>query len=278
MAKKPPYPFVKWLGGKARMAKHVLARLPNECDTYYEPMVGGGAVFVEMAKAGRFKNAVLSDTNWELITTWRTIKSEVPDLIKELKKNRYVYDKKVFLEIRKEDPTIMDPVRVAARFIYLNRTCFNGLYRVNGSGKFNSPFGKYTDPVICDIANLKAVSGLLANVEIRNEDFEGGIRGAGSRDAIYFDPPYIPISSTSNFDKYTAGGFNLSNHERLSEVFSSLADKGARVVLSNSSSKDSIRLYGKFDIDRIIGSRSVGGPADCRGSVEEILAFAGPKS
>lgn len=278
MAKKPPYPFVKWLGGKARMAKHVLARLPNKCNTYYEPMVGGGAVLIEMAKAGRFENAIISDRNWELITTWKTVKFEVSDLIKELKKKRYVYDKSVFLGIREEDPTIMDPVRVAARFIYLNRTCFNGLYRVNGSGKFNSPFGKYTDPMICDTANLKAMSKLLDNVEIRNDDFELGVREAGNGDAVYFDPPYLPISSTSNFDKYVAGGFGISEHERLSRLFSSLAEFGVRVVLSNSSSEDSIRLYGKFDIDRIMGSRSVGGPADCRGSVEEILAFAGPKS
>ena len=278
MAKKPPYPFVKWLGGKGRMAQHVLARLPDHCTTYFEPMVGGGAVFVEMAKAKRFDLAVLSDTNPELMNAWRVVQSDPGGLVKELRKKRYAYDKDVFLKIRAEEPSGMDPVRRAARFTYLNRTCFNGLYRVNGDGRFNTPFGKYKDPVICDAANIKAMSGLLEGVELREVDFEPGVEGAKPGDAVYFDPPYIPISRTSRFDQYTASGFGMEEHRRLRSVFESLVKNEVRVVISNSSAETSIEMYGAFDLDRLTGSRSVGGPADYRKPVEEIIAFAGPRS
>jgi len=278
MARKPPYPFVKWLGGKARMARHVLERLPARCRTYFEPMVGGGAVFIEMAKAGRFEKAVLADTNHELLTTWRVVKKDPGSLIKELRKKRYVYDKEAFLKIRAEDTGPMDPVRLAARFVYLNRTCFNGLYRVNGDGRFNSPFGRYKDPVICDAANIKAMSGLLQDVDLLECDFEEAVRGAEPGDAVYFDPPYIPLSDTSNFDKYTARGFDMEAHRRLHRLFSGLVGEGVRAVLSNSSAEASLELYGRFDLDRFVGSRSVGGPADYRKPVEEILVFGGPKS
>lgn len=277
MAKKPPYPFVKWLGGKGRLAAHVLARLPEHCETYYEPMLGGGAVFIEMAKAGRFDKAVLGDTNPELMSAWRVVQSDVEALIKELKKKRYTYDRTVYLKIREEDPSGMDPVLVAARFIYLNRTCFNGLYRVNGDGRFNTPFGQYKDPVICDAENLRALSGILDGITLREADFEKVVEGAGDGDAVYFDPPYIPISDTSNFDKYTAGGFGKGEHERLARVFTSLAKQKTRVVLSNSSADEAVRLYGKFDFDWLTGTRSVGGPADYRKSVKEMIVFAGPK-
>lgn len=278
MAKKPPYPFVKWLGGKSRMAKRVLERLPEKCGTYFEPLVGGGAVFLEMAKAGRFKRAVLSDTNRELMNVWRVVQSDPRALIKELRKRRYTYDKAVFLRIREEDPDGMDPVRMAARTVYLNKTCFNGLYRVNSDGKFNTPFGRYKDPVICDAENIRAVSELLQDgVEILEQDFRRAVSSAGRGDAVYFDPPYIPISDTSNFDKYTASGFGPEKHEALCEIFASLAAEGVRVVLSNSSAPDSLRLYGKFDHERLVGSRSVGGPAEYRNPVEEILVYAGPK-
>lgn len=271
-------PFIKWIGGKARMARHVLDRLPSRCNTYFEPMVGGGAVFVEMAKTNRFDRAVLSDTNPELMNAWRVVRSDAAALIKELRKKRYVYDKAVFLKIRAEDPEVMDPVRMAARFIYLNRTCFNGLYRVNGSGKFNTPFGRYENPVICDAANIRAMSELLESVELREADFEQGVDGARPGDAVYFDPPYIPLSKTSSFDKYTASGFGMEAHGRLRDVFKSLSKKGVRVVLSNSSASESVEMYRSFDFDRLTGARSVGGPADYRKPVEEIVVFAGPRS
>jgi len=277
MSKKPPYPFVKWLGGKGRMAVHVLGRLPDRCDTYYEPMVGGGAVFIEMAKAGRFGRAVIGDNNPELMNAWRVVQSSVTELVTELRKKRYAYEKSVYLRIRGEDPGEMDPVKRAARFIYLNRTCFNGLYRVNAEGRFNAPFGQYKDPVICDAENLRAVSELLKSVELHEGDFEGMLDGALPGDAVYFDPPYIPLSSTSSFDRYTASGFSLEDHERLAKLFGSLSKKGVRAVLSNSSAKEAVGLYGKFDFDWLTGTRSVGGPADYRKSVKEMIVFAGPK-
>jgi len=240
-------------------------------------MLGGGAVFIEMAKMGRFDQAVLGDMNHELMNAWCVVQSDVEALIKELKKKRYTYDKAVYLRIRDEDPFEMSPVSMAARFIYLNKTCFNGLYRVNGDGKFNTPFGKYKNPVVCDAENLRALSKVLKDVSLQEEDFEHIVKGAKKGDAVYFDPPYIPISETSNFDKYTASGFGKEEHERLSRVFSSLAKKRTRVVLSNSSADRALRLYRKFDFDWLTGTRSVGGPADYKKSVKEILVFAGPK-
>lgn len=260
------------------MARHVMDRLPARCVTYYEPLVGGGAVLIEMAKAGRFDRAVVADTNQELVTAWSVIQSDADGLIRELRKKRYVYDKKVFLKIRAEEPDFSDPVKVAARFIFLNRTCFNGLYRVNSEGRFNSPFGRYKDPVICDADNIRALSLLLRKVEIREADFEDAVQGAEPGDAVYFDPPYIPLSSTSNFDKYTARGFDMEAHRRLCRTFSALVGEGVRAVLSNSSAEASLEMYGRFDLDRFTGSRSVGGPADYRKPVEEILVFGGPKS
>lgn len=277
MAKAPPYPFVKWAGGKARVAPHVLRRLPDNIDTYYEPMIGGGAIFFELARANRFKAAVIADKNPELINAWQVVKEDVEGLIKELSdKKKYRYDKAVYLKIR-EVPGKLSKVELAARFIYLNRTCFNGLYRLNSKGEFNVPFGRYDDPVICDSKNLRAVSEILEDVDIYLQDFGRATSGAAEGDAVYFDPPYLPLSDTSKFTSYTASGFTLEDHVRLAGVFKLLGDGGARVVLSNSSAKEAIDLYKGFDIDWITGTRSVGGPANYRKSVKEMVVFHGPR-
>lgn len=258
------------------MAPIILGRLPEKIETYYEPMVGGGAIFFELARANRFKQAVLSDTNPELVCTWAVIQDQVEDLIRELRKKRYRYDREVYLRIRKERP--YDAIKRAARFIYLNKTAFNGLYRVNQNGEFNVPFGRYTDPVICDAVNLRAVSVLLKNVNILLEDFETVIENASPGDAIYFDPPYMPVSETSKFTGYTTSGFSLEDHERLARVFTKLGADNIRVVLSNSVAPKALRLYKDFDMDTVIGSRSIGGPADFRKPAGEIVVFSGPRS
>ena len=283
MAKKPPHPFIKWAGGKTRVAPHVLRRLPEKTGTYYEPMVGGGAIFLELARSGRFEKAVIADLNPELIVAWTVMRDDVEKLIKELKKAKYQHDKDRYEAMRALDRTeaglsALEDVERAARFIYLNKTCFNGLYRVNQAGQFNVPFGKYKDPVICDPVNFRAVSKVVQGCEILMADFEEASKGAGRGDAVYFDPPYIPISKTSSFTGYTKGGFDLGEHGRLAKVFGRLAKKGARVVLSNSSAKEAEGLYAQYDVDWITDSRSVGGPADYRKkAVKEIVAFSGPR-
>lgn len=272
-----PRPFLKWAGGKSRMLRHVTSRLPQSIGTYYEPFLGGGAVFFELARQGRFKNAVLSDANKDLFGLWSVIKNNVEGLIKELERpGKYVYEKDTYLKIRATAPIEMDEVKAAARILYLNKTCFNGLYRVNRLGEFNVPFGKYKNPVICDISLLRVVSKSLERVEILNQDFDGRCREAKRGDAVYFDPPYLPVSSTAKFTGYTSGGFGIPEHERLAKLFTRLANKGVRVVLSNSMASDAVRLFSGFDRDEVDGSRNVGGPADYRKMVKEMIVFAGP--
>ena len=278
MAKTPPYPFIKWAGGKARMAKHVIKRLPEEINTYYEPLVGGGAVYFELAKKEKFKRAILADTSPELVNTWNIIKKDVENLIKELRKAKYEYEKKAFLSIRALDLNDLNNIQRAARFIYLNKTCFNGLYRVNLKGQFNTPFGKYKNPVICDANNLKAVSKCLKKTTIKKADFAKVCQKAKAGDAVYFDPPYIPISKTSKFTSYTTNRFIDEDHDRLAKLFRELGDKGVRVVLSNSSAPYAIKIFKDFDIDHLIGTRSIGGPAEYRNSAKEILVFHGPRA
>jgi DNA adenine methylase len=276
-------PFVKWCGGKGRVAQHVLRRLPDKIDTYYEPLVGGGAVLFELIRAGRIERAVIADLNSDLMNAWSAIKRDVEGLIRELKSGRYKYDKAVFLKIRdmdrKPDFAKISGLKKAARFIYLNRTCFNGLYRVNSDGHFNAPFGKYDNPVICDEKNLRAVAEALLKCEVLTVDFDKAMDGAGKGDAAYFDPPYLPTSRTSNFTGYTAAGFTLEDHQRLAKTFARFAKKGVRVVLSNSAAPEAEELYGQFDVDWITGGRSVGGPADYRKkAVKEMIVFSGPKA
>jgi DNA adenine methylase len=283
MMAKVPHPFIKWAGGKTRVAQHVLRRLPDKIGTYYEPLVGGGAILFALIRAERIERAVVADLNPELMNAWEVIKWAVEDLIKELKSAKYKYDEATFLKIRGMDrkPSFakLSDMQRAARFIYLNRTCFNGLYRVNAEGHFNVPFGKYKDPVICDEKNLRAVAEALRKCEVLTVDFDKAMSGAGRGDAAYFDPPYLPISKTSNFTGYTVGGFTLEDHQRLAKTFARFAKKGVRVVLSNSAAPEAEELYKQFDVDWITGGRSVGGPADYRKkAVKEMIVFSGPKA
>jgi DNA adenine methylase len=270
--------FVKYCGGKARHAAQIIQRLPSQMNTYYEPFVGGGAVFFKLAQAKRFQRAIISDTNTELMSTWLMIQQDVEKLIKALHKPQFKYNKTAYLKIRAQNPDKLSPINQAARFLYLNKTCFNGLYRVNSKGKFNTPFGKYEKPVICDADNLRAVSALLHNVTILNGDFEAASANAKLGDGAYLDPPYIPSSKTSKFTSYTQYGFTNEDHERLARVFELMGNRGCRVVLSNSDTPLTHKLYDKYDIDSYIGLRSVGGPAEYRKPIKELLIFHGPRN
>lgn len=277
MSKSPPYPFLKWAGGKARMADAVCRRLPRKIRTYYEPMIGGGAVFIRLAKESRFERAIIGDVNEELVTTWKVVRDDVSGLMAELQDSGdYVYRKDAYLAVRDRARADMTDVQTAARFIYLNKTCFNGLYRVNRLGEFNVPFGRYKDPVICDSANLLAVSKLLKGVRIEVKDFDKCIEKAEPRDAVYLDPPYVPVSETSSFTGYTAGGFDEDDHRRMARAFGRLSKRGVRIVLSNSVAPLCKELYGGYDYDLVTGSRSIGGPASYRGTAGEMVVFAGP--
>lgn len=269
------------------MAGRVISRLPQKIDTYGEPMLGGGAVFIELAREKRFRRAVLADLNPDLVNAWRTVKDDVDALVRELRLPRYEYRKELFLEHREADVSSLSRVEAAARFVYLNRTCFNGIYRVNRAGQFNVPFGSYVNPLICDEPNLRAVSELLDGVDIVCCDFKKFLEDFPLKtvlprsehvNAIYADPPYVPVSETANFTSYTEGGFGMDEQSELARGLWSHAANGVRVVASNSGAKAALALYDRFDVDEVRGSRSVGGDGSKRKPVKEIIAFAGPRS
>jgi len=271
MSTKNPSPILKWAGGKRKLTGDILSRMPSKIKTYYEPFIGGGAVFFELAHNNRFEHAIIGDCNAELINVYKVTRDNVELLIQELNGGGYQYEKTSYLKIRAILPSMISLVERAARFIFLNKTGFNGLYRVNKSGQFNVPFGKYTNPTICDEVNLRAVSKVLQGVEMINHDFESIISIATEGDAVYLDPPYIPLSKTSNFTSYNSDGFNENDHRRLAESFDKLIERKVCCVLSNSYTPLTLELYGKHDVFELIGARSIGGPATSRVSVKEVL-------
>ena len=190
-----PQPVLKWAGGKRRLVPDILAALPERIDTYYEPFLGGGAVFFALAAARRFRRAVLSDQNPDLVCVYEASRDDVVGVIDALSGMRH--SEAEYYRVRSSRPRAA--ARRAARIIYLNKTGYNGLYRVNRSGHFNVPFGRYVRPKICDADNLRAVAGALQGVEVLVSDFEAVVAGARNGDAVYFDPPYVPISETASF-------------------------------------------------------------------------------
>ena len=239
-----PKPFAKWVGGKRQLLRQFreLGLYPPEdfnpiTNTYYEPFVGGGAVFFDLLP----KNAELSDLNNELVTTYNVIKNKVDELIQSLQK--HVYDKEYYLEVRSKKVEDLSDVEIASRFIFLNRTGFNGLYRVNKSGQFNVPFGRYNNPVICDEDNLRRVSDALQDVTITRQDYKNVLKTAESGDFIYLDPPYYPINATSSFTSYTAEGFLEKEQTELRDAFVKLHKMGCFVMLSNSDTPFTNDLY-----------------------------------
>ena len=270
-----PKPFVKWVGGKRQLLRQFreLGLYPPEdfspiTNTYYEPFVGGGAVFFDLLP----KNAELSDLNNELVTTYNVIKNNVDELIQSLQK--HIYDKEYYLEVRAKKVEDLSDVEVASRFIFLNRTGFNGLYRVNKSGQFNVPFGRYNNPVICDEKNLRQVSEALQDVSITHQDYKNVLKTAKSGDFIYLDPPYYPINSTSSFTSYTAEGFLEKEQTELRDTFVKLHEKGCFVMLSNSDTPFINELYSGLDgitINKITAGRSINSKGSGRGKITEVL-------
>jgi DNA adenine methylase len=263
-------PFVKWAGGKARSVEAILGRLPERIETYYEPFVGGGAVFFALAAEGRFRRAVISDSNQELITAYRAIRDDVEGVIgaiRRLHPGQVTADR--YYAIRRSNPTSSNGT--AARLIYLNKTCFNGLYRVNQSGRFNAPFGSHVHPKVLDAENLRAVSSALRGVHIAAVDFSWWQRACKSGDAVYFDPPYLPSSSTANFASYTADGFDLEGQLRLVRIFEDLSRRGVRVVASQADTRDGRSLYDGRHVERLQVPRSISCSGSKRGPVAELL-------
>lgn len=267
-------PFIKWAGGKRQLLPSILCRIPDEIETYYEPFFGGGAAFFSLADKGLFEQAVVNDMNSELMTACRVFASgQVEEVINLLQ--TYPYESEFYYAMRERVPKMLSPIEVAARFIYLNRTGFNGLYRVNRLGEFNVPFGKYENPLICDPENLRAVAKVLSgNVRIQEQDFAECAEQAVPGDFVYFDPPYFPLSETSNFAAYTGDGFGYAEHVRLCKTFTYLAKKGVAVLLSNSNSPVIRKLFEGFRIARVSARRAINSKASSRGTIHELMISA----
>ena len=260
-----PRPFLKWVGGKTQLLQYLTEMIPESTGIYHEPFVGGGALFFELAP----NRAVLSDLNQELIDCYRAVRDSVEEVIEILKTHRY--EKEHFYQVRAVDPWQLSLTERAARMIYLNRTGFNGLYRVNSKGEFNVPFGRYTNPTICDEPNLRACSRRLQGVELLCEPFEAVLTRAKSGDLVYFDPPYIPVSNTSNFTAYEKSGFGMDSQEHLAEIFDELAERGVFAMLSNADVPWMRSRYEEHYLRPIKAARNVNSKADKRGPVSELI-------
>jgi len=258
-------PFLKWVGGKQQAMPHISSLYPDKYNRYFEPFVGGGAVFFNLNP----QEAHLSDINEELIDCYVVVRDQVEELIMVLEKHKY--EKDYYYALRSKDPKKMSLADRVARMIYLNKTGFNGLYRVNKSGKFNVPFGQYKNPVFCNKSVLRACSKRLFGVNINNASFESILDRAVAGDFVYFDPPYIPVSSTSYFTAYQKDGFGMKSQERLLEVFDALSEKGVKVMLSNSDVAWMRDKYSKYNIKPIKINRHISATAANRGPVGELL-------
>jgi len=269
----PAHPFLKAAGGKTALLPKILPRLPAKIKTYYEPFLGGGAVFFALAAESRFEHAVLGDANEEFAHAYTTLARDVDGVIRALKK--HVYEETHYYAVRAQEPLKLSPSVRAARIIYLNKSCFNGLYRVNKKGKFNVPFGYYVNPTICDEENLRAVARVLRKAKPGALDFAKTVETANRGDVVYFDPPYVPASETANFTAYTAGGFGPEDQERLRNVAKKLAARGVYVLLSNSDTPLVRKLYTGFQIEEVQAPRRVNSKGSKRGNVGELLISRG---
>ncbi len=285
-------PFIKWVGGKTQLLDDIKELLPKDLGkktdlTYVEPFVGGVAVlFWILQEYPNISKAVINDINAELICTYRVIRNDVEALIVELNRLQSEYlplspedRKEYFLKQRALfNSKATTDIQTAALFIFLNRTCFNGLYRVNSKGEFNVPHGKYANPKICDEPTLRADSALLQKVEILCGDFAQTGQYAGKDVLYYFDPPYRPLTETAAFTSYTAGGFDDAEQARLRDFCDKIAGNKALFIASNSDpknvdSEDKFfdKLYEMFNIKRVSASRMINSKADGRGAISEIM-------
>ena len=266
-----PAPFLKWAGGKRQLVPRILDLVPARIETYYEPFLGGAAVFFALAKLGLFRRAVLTDANVELVNCYQAVRDDVESVIAELAKHKNSSGH--YYKVRAQNLARLTEVQRAARLIFLNRCGFNGLYRVNSQGAFNVPFGRYSRPTICDPAKLRKASRILQSVEIRRADFGEILEEArpGKRDFVYLDPPYVPLSKTSSFTAYASRDFDLSQQQRLAAALVQLAKRRVPALLSNSDCGTTRTLYEGLEIAEVQARRAINSNARGRGPVGEIL-------
>ena len=276
-----PIPFVKWAGGKRKLAPLLIETFPIEFDPeknrYFEPFIGGGALMFALGQPGGKlivpgKSLFINDMNPELTNTYEVIRDNVSALIKELEVLSKKINEKTFYDIRSTVPR--SKVARAARFIYLNKTCFNGLWRVNSKGEFNVPFGKSKNPSLFVEENLRACSKRLKGSTITNVSFEKAVSKARKGDLVYFDPPYIPLSASASFSAYAKEGFGMNEQELLAETIGKLNSKGVYVLLSNSDTPLTRKIFRKsLTIRKVLMSRSISSSGSTRKPVYEVLGM-----
>jgi len=270
-------PFVKWAGGKSQLLEQFESLFPTRFSRYVEPFVGGGAVFFHLFNHRFITNgAVLNDLNQELMNCYKVIQDQVEELIEELYRHEpHKTEESYFYEIRewdrKPDFNARSPTEQAARTIFLNRTCYNGLCRVNGKGQFNVPFGRYKNPRVCDKETLRAVNQALQGIELYSEDFEKCVERAKRGDFVYLDPPYHPLSATASFTSYTKEDFTKDDQARLAEVFRQLDERGCQIMLSNSCTPFIRKLYDGYRQEQVTARRAISCKGDGRSGVSELV-------
>ncbi len=266
-------PIIKWAGGKRQIINKLLYYMPSKWNTYFEPFLGGGALVSEIFRMNRLKSAVLSDKNFDIYNLFSEIRNNPEELIKGLNNIEYRNSKESYYEARSEFNSIRRThnLRRAIIFIYLNRHAFNGLYRLNSRGEFNVPFGRYTNPHLPSSNLVNAWFSLLKNVDLRLCDFQSATKDANAGDFVYFDPPYTPISKSSNFTAYIDGGFSYMDQVRLAEEAGRLDSLGIQFMLSNSDTEETRKLYSSFNVHGIKASRLINSKAERRQGASEII-------
>ncbi len=266
-------PMLKWVGGKRQLLSEIVPMIDSKCSTYVEPFVGGGAVLFNMQP----KKAIINDYNQELINVYKTVRDNLDDLLVELKVHEEKNSVDYYYEIRaldREDSfKKMSDVEKAARIIYLNKTCYNGLYRVNSSGQFNSPYGRYKNPNIVNETVLRAIRKYFNSneIEILNGDYREALKNLEKASFVYLDPPYMPISSSSSFTGYTEGGFGYNGQVELKKECDKLTEQGIRFLQSNSDCEEIRELYKGYKIKTVKAKRNINSVAKKRGEINEVL-------
>ncbi|HET9620005.1 MAG TPA: DNA adenine methylase [Kofleriaceae bacterium] len=267
-------PVIKWVGGKTKLLPELLARMPARFERYYEPFAGGAALFFRVAPT----RAVLSDFNTDLINLYKCLTRDVAGVIKKLEHHRTAHDEAHYYATRtrwNDRELAWTTADRAATFIYLNKTCFNGLWRVNRAGLFNVPIGRYADPPICVPEALRAASAVLSRATLLNGDYRDAVKDAKRGDFLYFDPPYDPVTPTANFTSYTASMFGPEQQRELAETARKLVARGCQVMLSNSDTPFIRSLYKDFRVDRVKCARAINSNAAKRGDVDEVIITGG---
>ena len=274
-APPPSRPFIKWAGGKTQLLPQLDPLYPpaSRVSRYIEPFVGSGAVFFHVRATLAPTAVVLADGNQGLIEAYTVVRDDVEALIRALRRHKARHSADHYYRVRAQSPGRLTRVARAARLIYLNKTCFNGLYRVNSRGEFNVPMGRYEDPPILDAENLRVASGALRGVELRAGHFRETLGYARRGDFIYFDPPYQPLSRTSFFTAYTDGAFKEPDQAELAAVYGELDARGCLVMLSNSDAPLIRELYRAYDIRPVRARRSINSRADRRGRIGEVVVI-----